>query len=213
IKKLFCCHVNHLLRGTESFNDEKYVEDFCKKNDISFYLLQQDINKLAKQTKTSTELCARNVRYDFFNKCVKEIALIEKIDKEKIKIATAHNLNDNIETVIFNFARGTSLKGLCGIPPKRGNIIRPLINCTRNEIENYCIENNLEFVIDSTNLEIDYSRNKIRHCISPVIFQLNNSFDKTFKNNLKNFNDENDFMNQTSKNAYDDIIENEKINF
>ena len=82
-------------------------------------------------------------------------------------IATAHTMSDSVETVLFNMMRGTSLKGICGIPPKRDNIIRPLINFTREEVEEYCRENNLKYVIDSTNLTDNYSRNYIRHKIVP----------------------------------------------
>ena len=92
-----------------------------------------------------------------------------------MKIATAHNLNDNMETVIFNMTRGTSIKGLCGIPYVRENYIRPLLDCTRSEIEEYLKRNSLDFVTDSTNLCDDYTRNKIRHNVIPQLFSLNPS--------------------------------------
>ena len=108
------------------------------------------------------------MRYEFF----------ESIDKNA-KIATAHTASDNAETMLFNLARGSSLKGLCGIPPVRGNIIRPLIFCTREDIEAFCRENSLDFVTDSTNLTLDYSRNKIRHIAVPALKEINSFEERT----------------------------------
>lgn len=149
---LTVAHVNHGLRGEEARRDEEYVRSFCEKNSLRFEVLHADVAALAKQSGETCEECGRRVRYEFF----------ESIDKNA-KIATAHTASDNAETMLFNLARGSSLKGLCGIPPVRGNIIRPLIFCTREDIEVFCRENSLDFVTDSTNLTLDYSRNKIRH--------------------------------------------------
>ena len=117
---LTVAHVNHGLRGEEARRDEEYVRSFCEKNSLRFEVLHADVAALAKQSVETCEECGRRVRYEFF----------ESIDKNA-KIATAHTASDNAETMLFNLARGSSLKGLCGIPPVRGNIIRPLIFCTR----------------------------------------------------------------------------------
>ena len=161
--KVIAAHINHGIRGAEAQRDADFAKDFCNKNGIDFKFLTADCVNEAKETGETLEECGRRIRYDFFN----------SLCGEKCKIATAHNCNDNAETVIFNVIRGSSFNGACGIPPVRDNIIRPLIYCTRSEIEGYCKENCLEYVTDSTNLSDDYTRNKIRHLILPVMEEIN----------------------------------------
>lgn len=160
-------HLNHSIRGDEADRDQEFVKDFCEKSGVTLFSEKQDVPQYARQKGISLELAAREVRYEF----LQMVALG--------KIATAHTASDNLETMIFNLVRGTSIKGLCGIPVKRNNVIRPLINCTRQEIEDYCKENNLSFVTDSTNLCDDYSRNKIRHKVIPVLKEINSSVEET----------------------------------
>lgn len=162
-------HVNHGIRGAEADRDEKFVVDWCEKNKIQYKVLHADVLKIASEQKISTELCGRNVRYEFFNSF-----------GDDWKIATAHNLNDCMETVLFNITRGTSMSGVRGIPPVRGNIVRPLIGCSRAEIEEFCTENKINFVIDSTNLGNDYSRNHIRNKVVPLLKELNPSVENAF---------------------------------
>lgn len=164
---IIACHVNHMIRGEEADRDENFARDFCKKSDVPFRLLKIDVPKIAKEKKEGTEKCARDIRYAFFEKTAGEF---------NAKIATAHTASDNAETVLFNIARGCGLKGLSGIPPVRDNIIRPLIMVTREEIEIYCRKNNINYVTDSTNLEDEYTRNKIRHNVIPVLEEINTSF-------------------------------------
>ena len=154
------CHVNHMIRN-EAVSDEEFVLDFCKKNNIECFIKRIEIEKIAKENKQGTEETGRIARYDFFNE------ILEKTGSNKI--ATAHTANDNAETVLMNIIRGSSLQGLKGIEPKRDNLIRPLIECTRNEIENYCKEKNLNPRIDKTNFENIYTRNKIRNMLIPYI--------------------------------------------
>lgn len=154
------CHVNHMIRK-EAVSDEEFVLDFCKKNNIECFIKRTEIEKIAKENKQGTEETGRIARYDFFNE------ILEKTGSNKI--ATAHTANDNAETVLMNIIRGSSLQGLKGIEPKRDNLIRPLIECTRNEIENYCKEKNLNPRIDKTNFENIYTRNKIRNMLIPYI--------------------------------------------
>lgn len=158
-------HVNHGIRGDEAERDELFSKEFCSRLGIDFYSQSFNCVDEANKTGESLEECGRRIRYAYFNSLINEYG----------KIATAHNANDNAETVIFNLARGTALKGVCGIPCVRENIIRPLIYCTREEIELYCKENNLDYVTDSTNLCDDYSRNKIRHKILPVLTEINSN--------------------------------------
>ncbi len=162
---LRAAHLNHMLRGDESDRDEKFVTELCSSLSIPLTVERVDVRALAEREKSSIELAARCARYEFFSRATTGA------------VATAHTASDSLETMIFNLARGTAIKGLCGIPPVSGNIIRPLIYCTRQQIENYCKENDLGFVTDSTNLSDDYTRNKIRHNVIPVLREINPSAD------------------------------------
>ena len=194
ISKIKGIHIHHGIRGEEADRDLDFSKSFCEKLGIDFVCYYADIPAQAKKTGESIEECARRIRYDFFSKsgCT--------------KIATAHNLNDNIETVIFNLARGTSISGLCGIPYVRDIYIRPLLDCTRSEIEEYLKENKLEFVTDSTNLCDDYTRNKIRHNVIPQLFEINPSFNVAFSNCLDSVKLANDYILQSAV----EILENVK---
>ncbi len=162
---LIAVHVNHGIRGDEAKRDQNFCLRFCEENNIVFKTVHIDCIKESKETKESLELCARRMRYDVLNSFC-------DVDS---KIVTAHNANDNAETVLFNLSRGSALKGVTGIPYVRDNIIRPLLDCSRLEIEEYCRENNLLFVTDSTNLQNEYSRNKIRHNVIPQLEEVNQS--------------------------------------
>lgn len=162
---LICAHVNHGIRGEEADGDERFCRNFCRDNGIEIKVLNADVPGQAKINSMSQEEYGRKIRYEFF----------ASLAGENGKIATAHNLNDCVETLLFNLARGTSLKGACSIPPVRGNIIRPLIETPREEIEEFCRENSLEFVTDSTNFENEYSRNKIRNIVIPALKEINSS--------------------------------------
>lgn len=166
---IIACHVNHMLRGEEADRDEAFVKGLCEKNSVRLRLLKADVAARAKELKESTEKCGRDIRYEFFEKTAKEYGG---------KIATAHTASDNAETVLFNLTRGCGIRGLCGIPPVRGNIIRPLIGVTRAEIEKYCNEHGYEFITDSTNLTREYTRNKLRLDVIPVLKEINPSFEE-----------------------------------
>lgn len=181
---LIAAHVNHGLRGEEALRDERFAGDFCKSLGIEYRVLNADVPGMATESGESFEACGRRVRYDFFASIAKEVAASGGDPDDaisKIKIATAHNAQDVAETLLFNLARGSGLRGMCSIPPKRGfedelsnpQIIRPLIDSTREEIEAYLSENDISFVNDSTNFETDYARNRIRHNILPELEKLN----------------------------------------
>ncbi|WP_052446914.1 tRNA lysidine(34) synthetase TilS [Candidatus Soleaferrea massiliensis] len=159
---LRACHVNHGLRGEESLRDQRFVENFCASLEVPLDVLEADVGRMAKERRVSEEECGRQIRYEFFERCCEAGG----------RIATAHTLDDSLETVLFNLSRGTGLAGLCGIQPMRENIIRPLIGCTRAEIEEYCARNGLSYVTDSTNLCTDYSRNRIRLTVVPQLERL-----------------------------------------
>ena len=181
---LLAVHINHGIRGDEATRDEDFAKSFCENRQIPFKALSIDCIEEAKKSKESLEECGRRIRYEIF----------ESFCSEKTKIATAHNANDNAETVIFNITRGTTVKGLCGIPFVRGNIIRPILDCSREEIEGYCKENQLDFVVDSTNLSDDYTRNKIRHNILTVMKDMNPSFLDAFSSLVSNASDVSDYL-------------------
>ncbi len=167
---LYACHINHLIRGDEADRDEQFVVDLCNRLGIELFTKRVDVPRLAKKEKLSLELCGRNIRYEFFH---------ELSEKLHAKIATAHTSSDNVETVLYNITRGTSLNGLCGIKPVRDYIIRPLILCTREDVESYCEENSLEYVTDSTNLSDEYTRNNIRHNAVPTLKSINADLEST----------------------------------
>lgn len=166
--KLTAAHLNHGIRGEEAKRDEQFCKILCEKYNIPFICEHRDIPTLAKQRGIGEELCGREERYAF---------LKATAARDNAKIATAHTASDNAETLLQRLCRGMSLNGAAGIPPKRGNIIRPLIEQTRAQIEEYCASNELAYVTDSTNLSDDYTRNKIRHQLIPLLQELNPSFE------------------------------------
>ncbi|MEG0281648.1 MAG: tRNA lysidine(34) synthetase TilS [Clostridia bacterium] len=146
-------HVHHMLRK-ESDAEEKDVEEYCKQNNVKLHIGKFDVKKIALEKKESVETAARNVRYEFFDQ------VAEKTGANKI--AVAHNLNDDAETIIMHFIRGTSLNGLTGISYENRNIIRPLLNVTKEKVLEFCSYNNIKFAHDKTNDEQIYIRNKVR---------------------------------------------------
>ncbi|MFR2301415.1 MAG: tRNA lysidine(34) synthetase TilS, partial [Clostridium paraputrificum] len=166
--ELVVAHINHMLRGEEANEDEKYVNNFCMERGIEVYSKRININEFAKEQRMSTETAGREARYEFFREVMKKT--------NSNKIATAHNANDQVETIFMRIMRGTGLEGLTGIPVKRDSIyIRPILFLQREEIEWYCEKNNLNPRIDKSNMERDYSRNKIRLDIIPYMKENFNS--------------------------------------
>lgn len=148
-------HINHRIRP-DAANDAAYVRELCEKYKLSFTLVEENVAALARKRRISTEEAGRQVRYAAFERV---------LGTRKGKIAVAHNKNDSCETFLFHLFRGTSIRGLAGIPPVRGQIIRPLLCLSRQEIELFLQERSVPYCIDSTNLEDTYSRNVIRHHI------------------------------------------------
>ena len=200
---LYVCHINHGLRKN-AILDEEYVKDFCQKRNIECFIKNADVKGQAKQQKIGTEEAGRNFRYDFFE----EIFKLKKANK----IATAHTENDNAETIIMNIIRGTGLPGLKGIEKKRQNkYIRPLINCARSEIEEYCYKNNLEPRIDETNKENIYTRNKIRNiCIPYIEREFNSNIIGTLNRLAEVVTEENDYIQGEVEKIYKIILLEEK---
>ena len=186
---LDACHVNHNLRGEEAKRDENFCVELCKRVGVPLNVASVDVLSKSREEKTSTEMAARDLRYEALESFAKG------------KIATAHTLSDSMETSIFNFTRGTGLKGLCGITPARGNIIRPLIDVTREEIEEFLKGEGQSFVNDSTNFENIYSRNKIRNIVLPVLKELNPSVLATYEKNREMLTEEEDFLDEEAEKA------------
>ena len=184
-------HINHMLRGNESDRDEAFCISLCKKLRINLKVFRQDAAEFSRKRKMSVETGAREMRYKIFGE-------LSESDFAA-KIATAHNLSDNAETVIFRLARGTGLKGLCGIPPVRGNFIRPLLNCSRKEIEDFLAEKGESFVTDSTNLSDNYARNKIRHKILPELSALHGGFPENITAMTLSLSEDEDFLSKEAE--------------
>ena len=163
--ELCVVHVEHGIRGVESEKDAEFVENFCKEHKIPCKVYHCKAEKYAREHKMTVEEGARELRYGYFQEAAKEFGAD--------KIAVAHNQNDCAETILFHLARGTGLKGLCGILPVRENIIRPLLCVERKEIEAYLKEQEQEYCIDKTNAELEYTRNRIRHQVLPVLGEIN----------------------------------------
>lgn len=201
--ELFACHLNHSIR-TEADSDERFVREICAKLRVECFVKKADVKAIAKAEKISEELAGRNERYAFFE---------EIMEKHNIDIvATAHNKNDVAETVLMHMMRGCGIDGLSGIPYKRGKIIRPLLDADKEEIEAFCRENNYKFVIDKTNSETLYTRNRIRHDLLPLIKrEFNPNFIDTVAKNSANLTEDAQFLNDFAKDAYDEISENDKI--
>ena len=168
VAPILLAHVNHGIRGEEALRDRAFCENVAKERGIEIAILDADVPALAKEKGQSIEEAAREVRYAFF---------AELMEKRNIPLLlTAHHADDHLETVLFRIARGTGLSGLCGIAPIRpfgaGDLVRPLLGFTKQEILQYCKQNDLSFVTDSTNADTAYARNRIRADILPIMEEL-----------------------------------------
>lgn len=168
--KIHAVHVNHMIRGTEAGADEAWVRDLCDKHDIPLTVAKIDVPRLAKASGRSLEEEARIARYEEFKKLA---SLLKEEGATDVKIAIAHNANDNAETILFHMARGCGLDGVAGIAPTRDKIIRPLLNVSKEEILELLEENDISYCIDKTNADVDYDRNRIRHNIMPELTEIN----------------------------------------
>lgn len=162
---LCACHLNHGIRGYEADCDEEFSRRLCEKNGIPFHSEKVNVPEIQKNSHGSLETVARNERYSFFERASKVLGAN--------KTATAHTMSDNAETVVFNICRGTSPDGICGIPPVRESFIRPLIESSRQQIEDYLCNAGQDYVTDSTNSDEHYTRNFLRHSIIPQLKKLN----------------------------------------
>ena len=196
--EIVVAHINHMIRK-EAIQDEEYVKKYCEKNSIEFFVKRIDVMSVANNRKIGTEEAGRFVRYEFFDEILKQT--------ESNKIAIAHNKNDKVETIIMHLLRGSGISGLKGIEPIRENVIRPLIECERKEIEKYCDENRLEPRIDKTNFENDYTRNKIRNIVIPYIEkELNPNIIETIDRFSEVVKKEDRYLEKVALDVYDKIL-------
>ncbi len=197
--ELTAAHLNHCIRGEEADRDELFVKKECEKLGVKLFCERLPIPQIAQNSGKSLELAAREERYKFFSRIAKGV------------VATAHTASDNAETMVMNMARGTALKGLCGIPKIRGNVIRPLIFCTRAEIEDYCRQNGISFCTDSTNSDVYYSRNRIRKLIIPQLKELNPNLENTLLAEAElNFSDE-DYLHSVTENEFKNAFSQDSL--
>lgn len=180
-------HCNFKLRFGEANKDAAFVANLAEKFNVPFYLIEFDTYEYAEKNKLSTQMAARKLRYDWFDKLL--------IDKGYDYVLTAHHTNDNIETVLINLTRGASLHGLIGIPEVNGSVVRPLLPFTRVAIEEFTIENNIIWREDESNKSAKYFRNKIRHRVVPVLEELNPNLLETFNTHLAYLKTEKNVLN------------------
>lgn len=170
-------HCNFGLRNNDSDLDEEHVKQYAAENNMPFHHIRFDTLKYAASKGISIQMAARNLRYEWFDEI--------RNNNGYHYTATAHNLNDNIETLLLNLVRGTGIKGLTGIPPSAGYTVRPLLFALRSEIESYAAENGIAFREDRSNSETKYTRNKIRHLVMPLLREINPSVENTLDETIE----------------------------
>ena len=192
-------HCNFKLRGKDSFKDALFVKKLSENLNIPLFTTEFETEKYALKNKISIQMAARDLRYNWFQKISKE----HHFDY----VLTAHHLDDVLETFLINLTRGTGLNGLTGIPEINGNIVRPLLPFSRNDILIYASKNKLKWREDKSNSSIKYVRNKIRHKIIPVLKELNPNLLNAFENTLNNLKGSQQIINDQTKNMFDKIVE------
>lgn len=183
-KDLFieAAHFNHRLRGAESDRDEAFVRNFCAQYGITLHTGSGDVQAYAAEHGKTLEEAARILRYQFL------------LSLDCDKLATAHTANDNAETVVMHLLRGSGLKGLCGIAPIRERLVRPLLRCTRQEIEQFLLAEGISWVEDSTNADTAFTRNRVRHEILPLLAKENPNFLHSISAHCDIFREENEIL-------------------
>lgn len=195
-------HCNFHLREEESNRDEAFVRSWAEKNGVRLFVKEFDTFAYMKENKLSLEMAARDLRYQWFDSLLKEYGFSY--------LATAHHLDDSIETFFINLLRGTGIAGLHGIQAKNDKIVRPLLFATREEILSYAKKNSISFVEDSTNSETKFTRNKIRHNLFPVLRELNPNFEFALKKDIEHLRDTEFVFRREIEKVKQEIIEKEK---
>ncbi|TCS81001.1 tRNA lysidine(34) synthetase TilS [Pectinatus cerevisiiphilus] len=196
--KIFVAHVEHGIRGQASIADAQFVEKFCRDNQLPFYLKEVNACAYADTHKISLETAARELRYDFLRETAHSLGCTA--------IAVAHHRGDQAETVLMHMLRGAGLDGLSGIQPKAHGIIRPLLDCTREDIENYCRLHALQPRRDATNGDTTYTRNRIRMDLLPYLRSYNSNIEETLCRTAFLLAEENDFLTTYAQTVYNKIV-------
>lgn len=186
-------HCNFNLRDIESDQDEQFVKDIANKYSIRYFVRSFDTLKFAEQNKLSVQMAARQLRYDWFEELL--------VENNFSCIATGHHKDDSIETFLINFIRGSGISGLCGIQMKNNNIVRPLLSLTRNQIDEFLTKKSIKYRNDSSNSDIKYLRNNIRHQLIPLLKEINPKIQETITNEIEMLNG----INNVFKDKVDDI--------
>lgn len=187
-----CIHVNHMIRGGEALRDQEFSRELCESLNVPFFVVSENVMQTAKDNGLTIEEAGRIVRYKAFEECASGL--------QNAKIAVAHHMNDEAETVLMNILRGSSIKGASGILPVRDNIIRPLLCVTRREIETFLEKEGQEYVTDSTNNDVDYTRNKLRNELIPYIkSNFNNNLERNIADMASDFAQVWEFVEDCSK--------------
>lgn len=189
-EQIVVAHFDHQIRKY-SYKDAQLVEDYCSKNRLIFVQGTKDIQALLKKKKGSLEEVARTERYAFLRKI--------KSQCQAKYILVAHHRDDNVETMLLHFFRGSGLHGLTGLQELNADILRPLLGCSKKEILAYCKKNKVPFAVDKTNLQANTSRNMIRLKIIPLIKKINPGFDETLLQNSLQFRDIEDFLKKEAR--------------
>jgi len=171
LKRIALLHVNHMIRGEESYRDEEFAKSFAQKLSLEIFIKRVDVPKIAKEKGENIEACAREERYKAFEEVRRE----ENFDF----VATAHHLGDLAETILLWLTRGTGLEGLLGFEPKEGYIVRPLYLAKKEDIEDFAKREGIEWVEDRTNYDLSYARNRIRHRVIPELKKINRNLEET----------------------------------
>lgn len=195
--KVVVAHINHLLRGEESDKDQNFVTALAEKNGLELFILRKKVKELARENSWSLEEAGRIVRYNYLNNLLRE----EKAQK----IAVAHHLKDQGETILFHLIRGSGVKGFRGMFFEKGDIIRPLLNISKEEIEEYCTSNSLEYREDLSNYSDSYTRNKIRLQLLPALKEYNPQIESQLYKLGEIIKEEDAFMEEAMKKAYEGV--------
>jgi len=186
IKRLALLHINHLLRGEESYRDENFARSFAQKYSLGLFVERVDVPSLAKKRGGNIEAVAREERYRLFE----EVRKREGFDL----VATAHHLGDLVETIILWLTRGTGLEGLLGFEPVESNIVRPFYLATRQEIKDFAKKQAIEWVEDSTNYDLSLARNRIRHRVVPELKAINPNLEESVLRMREILKEENELL-------------------
>lgn len=198
---IYAAHVNHMIRGADADRDERFCRELCKRLDVKLFTRRVDVPSLSEAQGRSLETVARDVRYKFFGDLMQEHGIRV--------LTTAHNADDSFETVLFNISRGSGLRGAGGISPERvfhcGVLIRPLINCKKQDIIEFCQTNGIEYVTDATNTDTAYSRNRIRARVIPELCQVSSGAVEAAARFADTIRQDADFIDGYAQNVFDTL--------